>query len=338
MSKPMISVIIPARNAAVTLDRTLLALEAQDLSAGSFEVLVVDDHSHDETPEIAKRHAPLVRLISKTKSDGAGAARNLGVVHAQADVLAFTDADCFPTPGWLTHAIKAIADADLVQGRVLPDPGVPRTPFDRTLWVHRDRTFFATANLTVRRDLFDSVGGFWDWTLESPRALARHARRPARPIGEDTLFGWRACRRGARTTFASEALVYHTVLPSTLREAVADRWNWTTKMPSLAKLVPELRRKVFYRRIFLGYPTAQFDRAALGVALALLTRRRLWLLAAIPYVRKVRAEANTYPPGPTSPHSSARQAARYGLGTVVVDSVTLIGLLKGSIEARSLVL
>ena len=161
------SVIVPARDAAPTLARTLACLKAQALEE-RFEVIVVDDGSRDGTAAIARAAAPLVQVISLTDSHGPGAARNHGVRAARAPVLAFTDADCFPTAGWLAAGLRALAGADLVQGRVDPDPSVRRTPFDRTLAVAGDGGFYQTANLFVRREIFEAVGGFRDWALERP--------------------------------------------------------------------------------------------------------------------------------------------------------------------------
>jgi glycosyltransferase involved in cell wall biosynthesis len=341
-STPSISVIVPARDAAQTLGRTLESLYAQRLDH-DYEVIVVDDGSRDDTAAIARRHEPLVRLVGNEGKQGAGSARNRGVEAARAPVLAFIDADCFPTPRWLAEALDAIGDADLVQGAVRPDPSVPRTPFDRSLFVERDRSFYQTANLVVRRELFDSVGGFRDWTLERSgwwRFSADGPRRNAthRPVGEDTLFGWMACRQGARTAFAPKALVHHAVVPGGVRDAIADRWHWTRDMPGLAQLVPELRDGTFYRRWFFGDWTAQFDLAVAGLAITAVTRQKLWLISIVPYVDRVRREAAMYRDGRGSRLSGLRRAMVHALGAPAVDAATLTGLLVGSIAWRSLVL
>ena len=76
MSEPAVSVIVPARDAAPTLERTLQALRAQQL-AEAFEVIVVDDGSGDDTASIAKVHEPFVRLISNERSAGPGGSRDV---------------------------------------------------------------------------------------------------------------------------------------------------------------------------------------------------------------------------------------------------------------------
>jgi glycosyltransferase involved in cell wall biosynthesis len=333
MSQPIVSVIIPARDAEPTLERTLHALRHQTLE-GEYEVIVVDDGSLDGTSEVARSHGSFVRVITNGESLGPGQARNRGVKEAAAPVLAFTDADCFPTPRWLAAGLDGITEADLVQGPVTPDPSVPRTPFDRSVVVDRGGGFYPTANLFVRREVFDSVGGFRDWVLEERGHRRwgrdrRRARATRTPIGEDTVFAWTACRQGARSAFASEAIVHHAVVPGTVLDDVADRWHWARDMPGLARLVPELREDTFHHRVFFNPVTARFDYAVAALLAATLTRRRIWLLAALPYIRHLRGCSHQWPP---------RDRLPYLAGAPMVEAATLAALLTGSVAWRSLVL
>jgi glycosyltransferase involved in cell wall biosynthesis len=301
-------------------------------------VIVVDDGSRDETAAIVMRHEPFARLIRNASSDGAGAARNRGVAAARAPVLAFIDADCFPTARWLACGLEAITRADIVQGIVLPDPNAIRSPFDRTLVVDREGGFYQTANLLVRREVFETVGGFRDWALERPRRRRQSRRRAIPPVGEDTLFAWTARRMGACSEFAPDVLVHHAVVSGDVRDAMAGRWLWARDMPGLARLVPELRDGTFYRRWFFADWTAKFDLAAGGVIAVLLTRRRPWLLALIPYLERVRREAMLFRVGPEPRPIRVRKAMLFALGSPAVDAATLAGLIAGSITWRSLVL
>ncbi|NMF88446.1 glycosyltransferase [Aromatoleum petrolei] len=88
-----ISVVIPARNAAASIDGLLDSLEAQCLDGvGGCEFIVVDDGSTDATARLLACRAK-VRLLRHERCAGAGAARNTGARAAQGEWLVFLDAD-----------------------------------------------------------------------------------------------------------------------------------------------------------------------------------------------------------------------------------------------------
>src|SRR5689334_23846816 len=91
-----VSVIVPAYNAADTLPECLLSLGRQ--MRAPHEIIVVDDGSTDETAAIARDFGAWV--VATQRRSGPAAARNLGVANARGNIVAFTDADCAPSPGW----------------------------------------------------------------------------------------------------------------------------------------------------------------------------------------------------------------------------------------------
>jgi glycosyltransferase involved in cell wall biosynthesis len=333
---PAVSVVIPARDAEATLGRALDALAAQELPGG-FETVVVDDGSSDHTAEIARDHPLRPTVISNSRPAGAGTARNRGAAATSAPAIAFTDADCVPAPDWLRRGLEALADNDLVQGTVLPDPEAERGPFDRTVIVTGEQGYYQTANLIVRRELFERIGGFEDWIVvggdgpfgwRAPRAGPGSAQPLRGPIGEDVLFGWTARRRGARTGFSPDALVHHAVFPMSPIEAIRYRWTWRF-LPALARRIPEMRDQTFYRRWFFERRSALFDLALAGVLAALLSRRPSPLLAAVPYARWVWSETVTW-----RGHGALKVAGT----TVAVDAASFAALLTGSAAWRSVLL
>jgi glycosyltransferase involved in cell wall biosynthesis len=270
VSIPAVSVIVPARNARATIARALDALQSQDLDQ-PYEVIVVDDASDDDTAEIAGRAGPKVTVLRQPRT-GPSAARNAGAAAAAAPVLAFTDADCYPTSGWLAAGLRALETADLVQGAVQPDSETVFLPFDRTIWVERETGLYESANLIVRREAFERIGGFEEWL--TPEI--------GKSFGEDIWFGWRARRAGARTRYSPEALVHHAVFPRGPVEYAAERRRYRY-FPAAASIVPELREAFFYRRVFLTRRSAAFDLALASCAIALATRSRAPLAGALPY-------------------------------------------------------
>ena len=98
-----ISIIVPARNEEKSIANLLEALERQDYPGTSFEIIVVDDHSSDSTPEIVKRypHARLLRLEDDHINSYKKKAIEIGIAAASGELIITTDADCIPGPGWL---------------------------------------------------------------------------------------------------------------------------------------------------------------------------------------------------------------------------------------------
>lgn len=307
-----VSVIIPARDAAATIGRALAAIAKQDLDQ-PFEVIVVDDGSSDRTSEIAKRVSLDVALI-KQPGAGPGPARNRGVAAASAELLAFTDADCFPAPGWLREGLTSLEDADLVQGRVVPDPTARLGPFDRTVSVDGEHGLYETANLFVRRSLFDDLGGFEDWL----------GARIGKPLAEDLWFGWRARRAGARTAFCDRAVVHHAVFARSALAYAAERTR-LVYFPAIAAKMPELRQRFFWRRWFLNRRSAAFDAAVFALAAASRSRSALPLVAAIPYVRLAVRRSRAW----------GRRAPLVVAGDLAADAVGLLALVVGTVRHRS---
>jgi len=317
VTAPVVSVVIPARDAAATLPAALAALRAQTL--GAVEVLVVDDRSTGSTAALAEAAGARVLRVATGGDGGPGAARNLGVAAARADLVAFTDADCRPAPDWLERGVAALrAGADLVQGRVVPDPAAELGPFDRTVHVERPSPLYETANLLVTRDAFDRAGGF-------PPIAPLGLPAGEKSFGEDTLFGWAVRRSGASVAFAPDAVVHHAVFARDARGFVAERRRLRF-FPHLVGAVPELRAHL-PGRVFLTRRAAAFDLAVLGLVGAAATRRPALALLAAPYALLAR------PGWPPAPWRVRRLAAG-----VAADAVGLASLVEGSVRARTPVL
>jgi len=299
------SVIVPVRDGAAHLPALLAALAAQ--THAPLEVIVADDGSTDDSVAIAEA-APVVDAVVRSAGRGPGAARNAAAAAARGDVLAFTDADCMPAPRWLEAGLAAMADADLVQGAVAPPRDVAVGPWDRTIRVSTDHGLFETANLLIRRDLFERLGGFEPWLQPSD----------GKELGEDVWLGWRARRAGARVAFAADALVHHAVFPREPAEFVAERARLRF-FPEMAARIPELREGFLFRRYFLSRRSAAFDLALAGALVA--RHRPAAALAVLPYARMLAAD------GPSQ--AAVRAAA---------DAVGFAALAYGSLRARSAVL
>jgi poly-beta-1,6-N-acetyl-D-glucosamine synthase len=109
--QPFISIIIPMRNEALNIASLLNDLTQQTYSY--FEILMVDDHSEDDTPtvifNVVEKSPSLkdrVRILTCTHQAGKKAALTLGIQKAKGEIILTTDADCRVNRGWLQATVN----------------------------------------------------------------------------------------------------------------------------------------------------------------------------------------------------------------------------------------
>jgi GT2 family glycosyltransferase len=273
---PDVSVVVPSHDRPDGLARLLDALEAQTLPRERFEVLVAHDSSGPETEELLRAH-PLardgvLRHLSFAPGPGPAEKRNAAWREARAALVAFTDDDCRPEPGWLAHLLET-ADANpgaIVQGATQPDPEdlhLARRAAARSQAIDPPSPHAQTCNILYPRDLLERLGGFEE-------------RLPV-AAGEDTDLAWRALDAGADHVGAPDAVTYHAVVPRSLSDELAGLVRWQ----HLAYVVARHPRA--RRHLVLGVfwkPTHAWLVAVLGI-LALTRSPRLALLPALGWAR-----------------------------------------------------
>ena len=89
----LVSVIITSYNYARYLERAIRSALNQSLPASAYEVIVVDDCSTDETPNILDNYAEEIKVLKQAKNAGLSASRNLGIKKAKGQFVVFLDAD-----------------------------------------------------------------------------------------------------------------------------------------------------------------------------------------------------------------------------------------------------
>jgi GT2 family glycosyltransferase/peptidoglycan/xylan/chitin deacetylase (PgdA/CDA1 family) len=110
-----ISIVLPTFNRSADLRRCLDALAAQSAGAGAFEVLVVDDGSTDETPELLRTYeAPFDLRPIRQENSGQTRARNRGIELASAATCLFLDDDVIADPGLVAEHRRAHASGEPV--------------------------------------------------------------------------------------------------------------------------------------------------------------------------------------------------------------------------------
>jgi glycosyltransferase involved in cell wall biosynthesis len=204
-----VSVVVPTYKRNELLDRCLAALVAQDCPPDAYEIIVADDAASCETGRLvaswAARAPCAVRYIPVTETQGPAAARNRGWHAARGAIIAFTDDDCVPDPGWLRAGVAAFgfptagdarSGVASVFGRIkVPVPPQP-TDHERDT-AGLETAEHATANCFYRREILCAIGGFDERFTAAWR--------------EDSDLAFTVLERHERIVRAPEAVVVHLV-------------------------------------------------------------------------------------------------------------------------------
>lgn len=255
---PPISVIICSHGNEYLLDRCLSSTE--NLDYGAYEVLVVDDSAHRTgLAKITDKYG--VRLANE-EGIGIGNLRNCGIAESSHDLIAFVDADCLVTAGWLRGIASAFNDSAevmAVTGMVMPseletsaqidfefrgfmnkgvEPFSARWDSLASLRKYSPTDWGTGANMAFRRAVFEKIGQF------KPRL----AEGRTGGLLSDMDFLFRVVSSGYTLRYEPAALVQHLHLRSS--EAVA---SWAeeyantqlTYVASMARLHPEMRKEIY---------------------------------------------------------------------------------------------
>ncbi len=198
---PLVSVVVPVRNGADCIGDCVASVLAARYPPHRREVLVVDNGSADGTADIVKGQ-PVTYLFEA--DIGPSSARNRGVGSSSGEIVAFLDADCVVTKGWLEELVAPFADPDVwgVAGEILSYP--PETRAQRYMATRKVRwqqpalesrwwPFAVTANVAFRRATFERVGYF----------------DPVLIRAQDKDFGRRFLSSGLTMEYSPRAVVFH---------------------------------------------------------------------------------------------------------------------------------
>lgn len=204
---PRVSVVVPTYARPGPIAECVTSLRALDYPPDRLEILVVDDGS--PTPVSVPPGsvgAPTVRVI-RQPNGGPARARNRGAAEARGSVLAFTDDDCRPAPGWARALVEALAEepealvgghtSNGLEGNLLAEASQLLVDYlyDSFARARELQPFFTSNNIAVSSAAYRQMGGF-DETFRFN-------------AGEDRDFGERWVREIGPLRFVPEARVLH---------------------------------------------------------------------------------------------------------------------------------
>ncbi len=198
---PKVSVVVPVYNGAATIEDCIESLFRVRYPPDRLEIVIVDNHSQDDTPHLLARYRDRARVFRHEKR-GAAAARNRGIREARGDVIAFTDADCVVDPNWLRNLVSPLTaqDVGIVGGRILARP--PANVIERFgEKIHDQRSaihgfrlpYVVTMNWASPRSVLFEVGLFDEAFIRA----------------QDVDLSLRIFLSGHRLVYAEDAVVFH---------------------------------------------------------------------------------------------------------------------------------
>jgi glycosyltransferase involved in cell wall biosynthesis len=199
MPEKDVTLVIPARNAASTVERCLGSVTPLLERPRLKEIILVDDGSTDET---AERVRPFCVRYIRGSGAGRGAARNLGWRAADTRFIWFVDSDCVAEPDALDILLEHVEDEGVAgvggsYGNMVPESTlaslIHEEIVERHLGMPREVDFLATFNTLYRRDYLEAVGGF-----------SEHLSR-----AQDADLAFRIRRQGGRLEFDARSIVKH---------------------------------------------------------------------------------------------------------------------------------
>jgi glycosyltransferase involved in cell wall biosynthesis len=173
-TSPVVSVIIPTYNSVATIIQAIESVFNQSYT--SHEVIVVDDGSTDATRQMLAPYTEMGRITYLFQENkGCGAARNNGAEHAKGELLAFLDADDYWHEKKLEEQVAVFHKHPACV--LCYTDAYEVDPFQAVIWDVRQtgagklrsgkvlmhlvlRNFITLSSATVRKDIFDKVGGF----------------------------------------------------------------------------------------------------------------------------------------------------------------------------------
>jgi GT2 family glycosyltransferase len=222
-------------NRAALLERVLEACFDQTVPDDSYEVVLVDDGSSDETPAVIQRarlDAPCTFTVVSQENRGLAGARNAGIARATGERIIFIDDDVLVLPNFVAEHLRshALSREAIVRGGAIEVESLDELP--PPVWSIKNYSgnYFWTTNVSAPLATIRAIGGF-------DESFSEYG-------WEDIDVGLRLRARGVKAVFNPRALVYHFKPPlraSSIEAMVRQARAKARTAVALARLHPHWR-------------------------------------------------------------------------------------------------
>jgi glycosyltransferase involved in cell wall biosynthesis len=222
-----ISIVVCIYNGEKTLLALLNSLLNQNVSKDSYEVILIDDDSKDNSinvySEFIKQNNHLVNIsVVKKNNGGLSAARNTGIMNAKSPIVAFIDQDAVATTNWIENILESFnrnKEACMISGLALAfeeDNRFTKLIVDYFYTPPIGRKGYIGTNMAFKKSIFDRYGGFFDYFTH---------------LGDETAFILLRDLKDFEIVYDRNIIVYHH-FPTKIRDWLIEKQN-NGKMKSI---------------------------------------------------------------------------------------------------------
>ncbi|HET7377033.1 MAG TPA: glycosyltransferase family 2 protein [Anaerolineae bacterium] len=248
--QPLVSIIIVNWNGSIHLPTCLNALRRQTFSY--FEVIVVDNASHDDSIELLKRDYPEVKILALDRNRGFAGGNNVGIKSALGSIIVLLNNDTEVEPHWLqviTDTFDEHPEAGLIASKMLL--------FDQRDKFHTAGDYYRLDGIPGNRGVWETDRGQYnnkEYVFSACGGSAAYRRSMLDQIGlldedffyscEDIDLAWRAQLAGWKCVYAPKAIVYHK-LSATGGGSIASFYDGRNFIYLIAKDYPSTLWKIY---------------------------------------------------------------------------------------------
>ncbi|HID15907.1 MAG TPA: glycosyltransferase [Candidatus Atribacteria bacterium] len=273
---PIVSIIIPVKNASETIEDLLKSLMNLDYPKDKIEIIIIDGQSTDDTIQKASKYP--VKILTEPGL-GPGYARKIGIEASRGEILAFTDGDCIVPKEWIKVIVEDLSQPEIgcVGGSIFVDENIKNNIYA----VYADKSIMRIMPLAEKKEILDEPKIFKHLAFCN-MAIKRKVIKEIGNIDiqfktfEDVDTVQSICEIGYKMMLDPRMYVWHKHRQS-LKAILKQTYSYGKGGPKFRRKHPKSRLAKFYRRGLIAFYTI-ISILILGIITSILTRNPLPIL------------------------------------------------------------